>query len=230
MLNKTLALVGLLVSSVSLNAAILTQGLYTHDTTTDIVSDGTMEWLQWDVTVGMSVDSALVQYESDGWRLAGSDEMTALLSNFASGSGHLFDNTEDTSYTAQFDHVAPEDLFYNQFINMFGITYTNATDYFAEDPYTYTMAYYGTDANGDEHYQRALVLDDHTLKFGENGRSTGAAMILSDDIYSVTDAYSRAGVALVRGGAVLETPLPAAVWLFGSALLGLGFAKRKKTQ
>ena len=33
----------------------------------------------------------------------------------------------------------------------------------------------------------------------------------------------------VQSGDVAEVPLPAAAWLFGSALLGLGFAKRKKT-
>jgi len=55
---------------------------YKLDTTTNIISDGELEWLNWDETIEMSLQNVYDDARFDGWRIATNDEMYGLLDNF----------------------------------------------------------------------------------------------------------------------------------------------------
>lgn len=85
---------------------------YTLDESTNIVTGGGLEWLQWDETVGMTVGQAITEYGVDGWRLATSTEMSNLLNSFFSVNTN---SLLDLDISIKNSHIA-------DFIDMFGVT------------------------------------------------------------------------------------------------------------
>ncbi|MCF2946630.1 hypothetical protein L0668_00795 [Paraglaciecola aquimarina] len=80
MFKKAFACLILVCASQVSVASFITHNGYTLDTDTNIVSDGTLEWLQWDETLGQFAASAIGSFA--GWRLASSRDMISLFSDF----------------------------------------------------------------------------------------------------------------------------------------------------
>ena len=217
-----------LVLSTSANSTIISYGGYTHDTDTDIVTGNGLEWLQWDRTTGyssVSIQSGLDIIEGGGWSIASNTQMSQLFNAF--DFGLTFDNDENTSQGLNTGASIgePGTEADEVFISMFGDTSDPAiySSCYYGDCYQRSIAFFGTDPDGDHRYNLAIVSDDYALVDGsvEHGK-----VYLNADLYE-TDMYGYSiAIALVRD--VSTVPVPAAVWLFGSGLIGLvGVARRK---
>lgn len=217
--------VTVLVLSASVNAATITHNEYSLDTDTNIVTGGGLEWLQWDETAGSSIVSALGTYEADGWRLATNYEMASLFNSF--DFDLTFDTDENTHQLQRTPWSAAIESEYTRFIDLFGDTYAVSTlscpTCLPSDTYVSAIAYFGTDNEFNDLFNLAGVSDDFVA--GTTQREAEAVM--TGENYYDTDSSSSHGVALVRTSVV---PVPAAVWLFGSGLIGfVGLARRKKS-
>lgn len=212
--------------SLSANATTISHVGYTLNTETNIVTGGGIEWLQWDETVGLSIDDALTNYSSDGWRLASNAEVGALFRAFLDIP---FDNYESTGQNYNLIEPQYSVSAANNFIEIFGDTYLaggGTPPYWnGGDIYEKAAAYFGEDADQDGKYNHASIVDEYTNATGnyERGRAD-----LNKDTVLATSSSATAGVALVRDMALPSpVPVPAAAWLFGSALLSLGLKCRK---
>ena len=213
MLKQTLALVGITLS-LSANAATVSYNGYSLDTDANIVTGGGLEWLQWDVTVGQTIDNALANYATDGWGIATNTEMADLFNSFPFGV--LFDTSENTNLESPLIDDEYSFGVANQFIALFGDTYAaagNSYDYGDEHESTY--AWFGTDRDGDNNINRAFVSDEYTSSSNVlwDGR-----IALHHDGWGNGTASAYTGVALVRTSVV---PIPTSIWLFGSGLIAL---------
>ena len=178
-----------------------------------------LEWLSFsslingvetNLTFGHSIDTATTAYESQGFRVATYTEVYDLFDFFyptftsdVNGKMELFDSVDPSASIIQER---------NSWLMSFG---------------TYI------DAEGDLH-SRGLYLDEN-----DDAQLAGAILNtnpLSSYLYGpeydlsgydTTTAFSNAGVFMVRDFAVV--PIPAAVWLFGSGLLGLIAIARRRT-
>ncbi len=65
----------LLLISFNGSSAIIESRGYSLDTSTNIITGGELEWLNWDETISMSVANVYDSPLFSGWRLATSDEM-----------------------------------------------------------------------------------------------------------------------------------------------------------
>ena len=217
-ITRTLAL--LIFSISSMSALSATYNGYTSNESTNSVTGGGLEWKQWDTTIGMSVNQAIAQFSGDGWRMATQTEMAALFNtfNFGAEDSVVFDDLSTTYQSADMINTRDDEAStHNNFLTLFGVT--EFIDYgVASDPYTLTRAFFG---GGGGCCSYATVLDDYRTT--SNFRNARAS--LSSDRYSGFDSNAATGVALVRTSVV---PVPAAAWLFGSALIGLVGVKRKK--
>jgi hypothetical protein len=212
-----------LVLSTSVNADIISYNAYSLDTGTNIVTGGGLEWLQWDETVGLSIDTALSTYGSQGWRLANTVEMASLFNSFALGMTFTDAQGAIQSYE-RYVPLDPENDF-NKFISLFGDTLT-------PHPLTIdgaTSALFGNYPDADLLYNAVgIIAYNNTADF------VYAKSYLFGDYTQKSTSISNVGVALVCDSGSCSSlppspvPDPAAVWLFGSGLLGLiGVARRK---
>ena len=217
-----------LVLSTSVNAAVISYGGYTHDTTTNIVTGNGLEWLQWDVTAGESINSIQSQLntlDGGGWSIASNLQMAELFNAF--DFGITFDSDESTYQDVSTPYTVG-DLSngpHESFILMFGDTYAaSGMEYcYGGECAEYASALFGTDADGDTFFNSAYVRGD----YNSGGTLIDAKAIWYDDSYSSAFVVDAMGVALVRD--VSAVPVPAAAWLFGAGMLGLiGVARRKK--
>jgi hypothetical protein len=203
------------------NAALITHNNYTLNTDTNIVTntDGT-EWLQWDVTEGMSIVSALGQHASEGWVLAGNEDMASLFTDFGFFSG----TAEGSSYTSYTPYVDGTDNSEQDFfIQLFGYTEANTAAYYGLgiDAYIQSKALYGSDMNGDSQYNLADVSSDFT----SSGNTVVARSAMFGASYLSGSIYSGVGVAMIRTSKVSAPPVVA---IFALGLMGLGFRRLKK--
>jgi len=192
------------------NAAVVSYHGYTLDTDTNIVTGGGLEWLQWDETLGQSVNSALGNYAGAGWRVATNTEMADLLNAFSFGM--VFDGIENTKQS-----LGVEDEGYKaaEFIELFGETQLSNNKR--------SQASYGTDLNNNGFINHTYIEQWTSINrlfvadYGDDGPYV---------YFTADQPRANAGVALVR---LTGVPVPAAVWLFGSALAGLGWFRRGQT-
>ena len=68
-----------------------------------------------------------------------------------------------------------------------------------------------------------------TLMLARNGDDSDFLDFVFDDAVAVSEDTGNSAIAVYAVWAPSPVPLPAAAWLFGSALLGLAAVKRKKT-
>jgi hypothetical protein len=234
---KLASIAVVLLLSTNVNADLISHSGYTLDTDTNVITDGNLEWLRWDITTGMSINQALSVYSTDGWRLASNTVMANLFNSFSFNS-IVFDTDETTSqYGGTPADNTTENSPANQFIELFGYTsYSSGTVndccggtyyYDPNDPATQANALFGEDANTNGLFNNGWVRDDFTL----DGRTEPGWVGLGGEYAYLTADYisSTTGVALVRGETISAVPIPAAAWLFGSGLIGLiGIARRKR--
>ena len=83
MLKRALALVIILLTHQLAYAGPIEFKGYSRENSSNVVTGGGLEWLQWTVTKGMTIDSALKQYTAQGWRLANNEQMATLFNTFS---------------------------------------------------------------------------------------------------------------------------------------------------
>ena len=225
------------------NAALITYNNYTLDEDTNIVSGGGLQWLQWDVTVGMTINEALadiadgiingINYGS-GWQLASNVQMAALFNAFVLGASQPWDENENTGQQAvNYDGPGIEDVATDpelQMVALFGSTDPDNIDTRgSDDPLDFTGALFGNDLDGDDLYNYAVVMDDYAIK---NVRAFQGTNYLLLDNYSADFRRSGnggLGVALVRAPLPpTDVAEPGALALMALGLFGL-VMRRKYT-
>lgn len=222
----TLAALATLVFSTFSSAATIgvTGTGYSLNTETNIVTGGGLEWLRWDQTVGQSINSALANYSTDGWRLATNIEMATLLNtwfnrwsfdpNFTDSENITQQYTLDKYYTSS---SSPADYFFL----LFGRSYFDST-YIS--PFEGITALYGADLNGNNKYNKAEVQDSWIY----SSTSYGPGFVkLNWDGYTADLTHPSTGVALVRDIQISSVPVPAAAFMFAPVLLGFLALRRK---
>lgn len=216
-----------LLFSLSANATVISHYGYSYDTSGNIVTGGGLQWLRWDATVGQSAESALATYAPQGWRMATYDEVAALLNVF------IEDRVSASTFTFGSDPYGWEEVKFHSneqqlptaFLEMFGDTYAAdglimGTPGTLFNQYQAAFAMYGELNPAVPLYDFVAVFDKFYDPYDLTGVSGGAARLLGSR-YQPDQSYQGVGIALVRA-----VPLPAAGWLFASALAGLLFGRR----
>jgi hypothetical protein len=181
----------------SVNAALIDSGSFTTDTASEL------DWLDLTATIGMSYTDALAA--NGGWRYATNSEVENLFSVAFNGyydtNPNHFSNSVDGAYV---NNVVDA----SNFISLFGetlqtpVSHASYGFYFDEDNIYRMMGAFQNESSTQ------IVSNEYVTTY--TGFVDGGA----------TDK----GVYLVRSSVV---PIPAAAWLFGSALAGLGWFRRK---
>lgn len=214
MLKKSLVLAGLLASTLPINAEIIDLGSITRDTDTGL------DWLDLTETAGRSYNDISSQFgvggEFEGWRYATSVEAQTLWANIGVVNQSQFGSdipTADPEYQYFLNAV---DLLGNTFLN-YDVNPELEFDYGVEG-ITGTLVTEGFGPDGAETigmYHQVGAASSTSSLYGNQ----------TNVIWVGNDANSHLGSYLVAPSAV---PVPAAAWLFGSALIGLMGIKRKK--
>lgn len=216
----------LVVFTQTSSAAIITSSGYTHDDTTDIVVGGGLEWLQWDRTVGLSINDAnalLDTIEGGGWAIASNQQMADLFNAFEFGL--VFDSDENTyQFTSTGIQAGTESGTDLVFISMFGDTYAAAglSNNFGEGGFQASIALFGNDPDNDNLFNLAQVDDDYAYSTGTIKDGT---VRLYDDRWQGDFSLPEYGVALVRP--LSAVPEPTLLMLFAAGLLGVGIVRRE---
>ena len=213
-----------LLFSITSNASLIEHNGYELNTDTNIVTDGELEWLQWDETIGQSVGDALINYSALGWRIANNDEMAGLLNSF--NFGLTFDSQENREQIVFQQFTTDENSEANAFISLFGDTRiaSGKPAFTSTDPFARTMALFGSDEDGDGFRQNAYIADDY---ISNSGTESVGRVKLERDLYRASFSFDDYGVALVRG--VSTVPEPGSLALLGLGLAALSFSRRKSS-
>lgn len=181
------------------NASVISYQGYTLNQTNKSVSDGQLEWLQWNQTVGMSISQALSKYASEGWRLASNTDVSQLFNRFRFSDDPLkFGADENKIYfsnqqfNGSIDDIKTDKTL--QFIALFGYTFKEGPrGPLDTDPPIYSMAHFGQDLDQDGLFNFAWVIDDYTFPLSYSGTS-----IIASDSYTADYFMYDSGIALVR--------------------------------
>lgn len=227
-LLKSLAVIAIIFAS-NAHAALISD--YSLNETTNIITDSrhNLEWLQWDETDGLSIDTVLSttaqNFSGGGWRLATNVEMARLFNTFfgLSYSGINWDTDESTAqfFSSNSDGLTesasdPELIF----INLFGFTYEEWSEgILPPDGMQFTSAYYGNDLDNDLRYNLATVIDDRGI-----GQADSGSTELFFDLYPKNLERKDIGTALVR---VTEVEEPSIFILLVLGLVGLGLRRNR---
>ncbi|RDH82473.1 MAG: hypothetical protein DIZ80_09280 [endosymbiont of Galathealinum brachiosum] len=169
-----------------------------------------LEWLDLTATSNRSYNTINSSFgenqEFEGWRYATYSEVGTFWDAFGGDSNHY--DGWSTQNNGLFDLIAP----------YWGDLYCEATGCNTGEGYSNAKLQYGT-LYGHYYAQILDLTDDPTLQ------DQDYAHLLSSTSKD-TAFNSTTGHALVRVSAV---PIPAAIWLFGSGLIGLILTAKRKT-
>jgi len=205
---KLASAVTALILSTNVNAALVAadrfvsgDGLITQDTETGL------EWLDLTETVGMSYNSVTSELGDgglfEGWRYATAVETFSLFDS-AGGNGSYYGWSE-----ANNGIVVP-------LLDLWSRTASGGGGH----PFSYFLT---AESHSEGRHEYGYVSDYNHQNDVELTHDHLAINSSVDDF----DSFSARGSALVRASVV---PVPAAVWLFGSGLIGLaGLARRKQS-
>jgi len=212
-LKIVLATTALVLSS-SVNAAVIS-GSHTLSNGNSVNLSG-LEWLDLYSTQGMSrgyVESQLNEGgEFDGWRIATRNEMAVLLQSLWGGTAPSWHTTNFSGADWLNDNFGALNI--GEIYSLSYVNYGEATSCSADTTYSCFAHWLTNDTQGYFSSDWGLQLNGTAL-YDQNTRS------------SLT-GHQDLATALVRE--VAPVPIPAAVWLFGSGVIGLvGFARPKKT-
>ena len=219
--SLTMALSAITLSAISLSsqAGLITD--YSLNSETNIVTDSgnNLEWLQWSVTGGQSLDEALAMYASEGWQLASGEQIAGLFNTFDFSYGNFVwqdgvSNQNDSPQDGATESGDDRELI---FVSLFGRT-------LRRNGWQYSGALFGFGDN-DNTYHWAAAYDD--WGFGSSGTYNPGQNSLRFNDSDITDVQSQLGVALVRSADIAEVPEPSALALFGLALAGMTLRRRK---
>ncbi len=216
-LKRLLTACALVLSINTASAATIEYAGYSHDTNTNIVKGGGLEWLQWDETIGQSIDQALSTYANDGWQLASNQQMSTLFNSF--DFGFTFTSNESLiqhHFTGSTPGENPDEKD-RKFISIFGNTNTAIPGPFVVEG---SSALFGSDMDGDGLYNIASVVDDVSFIFPIPG-----SVSFFKDIMNDTFPAPAGGVALVRTASV---PEPASFALLLMGVAGIAASRKRK--
>ena len=203
---RSLSIAVLFLVAMPVHAALVNNGSFTTDTASGL------DWLDLDTTFGQSMTEATTA--NSGWRLATEAEVTTLFWTLFPNFYETADGTcsEFTVYCGTSKSAAgspDQNAKVVDFVSLFG--FTDAPS----QPNTQVSRGRWLDDLGGVHTMGAVAFSP-----------TNSTIYGIDYLYSASaDAQiPNVGTYLVRTSVV---PVPAAVWLFGSALSFLGFARRK---
>ena len=195
-----------------------------------------IEWLQWTETDGISINSALAVYQSQGWQLASQQNMADLFNDFDLSYGSFtWDTDERTSQTFESGSDGNNEAMDDRelvFVSLFGDTYEefSSRDGFCgvttNDCMQYSGAIFGNNNDGDIYYNHANVSDDYA--YGSNWQmqsNPGFTQMNKDSLFNAFSSNDAFGVALIRTTSVPESQTTAILSL---ALLGLLARRRKR--
>lgn len=219
-------LVGLaaLFYSLTSTSAIISHNGFDLDTDTNIVTGNDLEWLQWDVTKGESINQAISARSIDGWRSATTLEMAALLNS--SNFGLTFDGSTNVTQTITSPWTLSEISMHNDFISLFGITFLDVLN--INDPLTFSGALSaGPVTIAGQTIFRIAVQDDSYHPIVENVDHRVTFDSLFEELSYSDNQY---GVALVRELSETEVhsvPSPSSLVLVSLGLLILSYRRKK---
>ncbi|MFK5984805.1 MAG: PEP-CTERM sorting domain-containing protein [Pseudomonadota bacterium] len=215
----------LTVVPISANASIIDNFTYTTDT------DSGLDWLDVTASLNMSHNAVEEEFVSggifEGWRYATGNEFNTFISNYLS----LDTPIPNYSYgRVEVDGPALDEL-----IVMLGDTY-NAS--ILANQGVENHVWVGSEDGLDYGYTHGLIVD----RSSDVIFTAYYSAIIVDNVEESTDldffiahnSFTRDRYTLNGGGSYLVrasiVPVPSAVWLFGSGLIGLiGLAKRKQS-
>lgn len=186
---------------------IIEEGVITQDTSTNL------EWLSLERMLGRSSNSVNL-WMSDGilkgWRFAEEDEVVGLLGNFG---------FPGYDYSVNGSHSDPDliDSSVNMLTSYLGDTVSSRS--LGNVQYSGVLGVIGGQGGGLNGFAAYTISIDENVEYTHYG----SFCCVEDPMLNSTTSYF-----LVRETPT-TVPVPAAVWLFGSGLLGLvGFTWRKK--
>ncbi len=218
-------------------AALIEYNGYQLSTDTNIVTAKNLEWLQWDETLDLSINEALLA--NAGWSLASNLQMSTLYSSFFSANTWTTEETDHQFYRLDFD---ADDIAMLNFQRLFGTSLISEgifvsgsgkykNEYNFSDAKHVISAYYGSDENDDSLYNLASVRDKNKYTAEQvegNGRASGengGMATLSSDYSNIDTHNSYIGVALVRN---TQVPEPSSYAIFCLGFIGLLMSRRSK--
>jgi hypothetical protein len=186
----------------------------------DIISDDAtgLDWYALTPTVGYSYQQMTANFADSnsqffGYHYARTTDLNTSLAN-AGYIGDSYDFVTDASSRAAISSL------YNMF-GQTGISCCNRADGFYDDEV------------GSDQYRVGLAILIPDMDGGPGyGPNEAGVFRLLDDQYGVTVSTDPNGAVENKIGSFIvkaAVPVPAAVWLFGSALAGLGWMRRKQT-
>ncbi|WP_416306412.1 PEP-CTERM sorting domain-containing protein [Neptunicella sp. SCSIO 80796] len=189
------------------NSALITHRGYTLDTNTQIFTDGDVEWLRWDLTVGMSINQALTLYQAEGWRLTSNSQMVQLYKDFFSGFDWNSTLGNDDISIGEYVEVR----YFQAFASIVGVT----LDAFGG----IIDVLYGDDPDADGYYRMASAY--------YTDYDPGAG--LGSDQFNRSADYNRSDVGIALSRVVTQTvvPEPASLWVLITGLLVIGGLSRR---
>ena len=234
-MKNTIAFLLLLVS-IQANAILITERGFTLDTETNIVTDGVLEWLQWDELIGRGVADVLSDPFYDGWEIASTEQVADLFNTFFDldplrDGESTWPSVEDTLQTRFRDYgEGDEDVV--DFLSLFGsrpyCVDSSADEFDCEgDPLLQIQVFFGEDTNNDNYINQAYVGSAWRYRNITRGgplETKGTQVVWEgpeDDIFFVWPDRS---VALVRRA---DVPEPPTFLLLGLAVIGLLAIRRR---
>lgn len=216
------------VFSTTAFAGLITFGNYSLDEDTNIVTDTSrqIEWLQWDMTKGLSIEQALDEFGSAGWKLSSNVQMASLYSDF----GLMSSSIEDKFILNTLDYNADDGdkTVYDQLIKLFGATEIAEGGEFGigDDALRETLVLYGSDLDNDGLYRASIINSDFTRLYNSGLGKIRYQAGLVQDVYSTNFIRPSGGmgVALVRANSVNA---PATIGLMTLVIVGLAFRRIK---
>jgi hypothetical protein len=226
-MKKVKLILGALVLLMSgqVNSALIDNGDWTTDTSTGL------DWLDLNLTYAMSVDTASSTYS--GWQLASTSEYDNLFDTIFPNYTTPKSLTYDSGIANDFDKHASQ---LETFFSLFGEAPPS-------DPgRSWVQAFFLAENTGLDlmqlNLQRAeerVVIDPHDYRGYDSDDTGGAAgLFLVRDTCSGFPGGGHTGGAFPGGGNTGgcfpgKVPAPAAIWLFGTGIIGLiGFSRRRR--
>ena len=197
----------LAVSSFNVGAAIITHGSLTtnDDGSTNIITDtlnNNFEWLRFDVLAPLTYAETLATLgtqDGGGWGIAGFTQATMFANALLSDTTNLC--TETVSTCGNVSNWSDGDL---------GANFDASADY----------AFYLTDAGQAGYVTVDAISGEVILR--------GWSSLAASDAYATGGFYESLPISWLLYRDTTVIPVPAAVWLFASGLVGLiGVARRK---
>jgi len=197
------------ILSTTVNAAIIDNDTYTTDTVSGL------DWLDLTETTNMSYNDIATQLNVggalEGWRYATESEIIGFFDAFG-GDNNYYDGWS-TQNNGLFDKVSL----------VWGDTYCNMSHVSCELGDGYSLFLYDGNYSSDIYATEGLIFDRN----GYTDQPDYDWVVVSQSYISRDIAYTDHGSALVRE--VSSVPVPAAIWMFSSGLIGLvGLARCKK--